>query len=134
MFEVITIKRKTNYINTSFEVRLKMERNKLISKYIYKVILIILSIKILFDINNQSQNQTPVDFILKDPLESCYLSVHNFVSFNTTLDLLTNDSKSMFQLNQNLNNQNFKTYISSYTKPFLLELVQNSTDNCLCCP
>ena len=73
----------------------------------------------------------PIDFEIKHNLEECYLTIHNFISFNSTLiENVQNESK-MKHFNNN-NTQNFKTYIYSYTKPFLIELIQNRTDNCLC--
>ena len=62
--------------------------------------------------------RSPIDYELK-VLDQCYLTVHNFISFKS--DAFLNST------------QNFKTYIYSYTKPYLLELVQNSTKDCLCC-
>jgi hypothetical protein len=72
--------------------------------------------------------KNPIDYQIKD-IDDCYLTVHNFVSMNSTIEEISanisHDIKNKF---------NFKTYIYSYTKPFLLELIQNSTKDCLCCP
>ena len=69
---------------------------------------------------NKCQNELPIDYILKQDLDKCYLKIHNFVSIDS-------------QAKDNSTQKNFKTYIYSYTKPYLIELVQNSTENCLCC-
>jgi hypothetical protein len=75
------------------------------------------------------QEKYPIDYQIKD-INDCYLTVHNFVSVNSTIEqtqstIISKDVKNKF---------NFKTYIYSYTKPYLLELIQNSTKDCLCCP
>ena len=70
--------------------------------------------------------RSPIDYELK-VLDQCYLTVHNFISFKSDAFL---NSRDFFKYNTT---QNFKTYIYSYTKPYLLELVQNSTKDCLCC-
>lgn len=95
-----------------------MENRKLI---ITILISIILNISLLIINISENKCQYPIDYIIKDNLDQCYLSVHNIISINTSLK------------NNNLNNNYFHTYISSFTKPFLLELVQNSTQDCLCC-
>ncbi len=46
-------------------------------------------------------------------LNECYLVVHTLISNNY---------------------KNVSTYINSYTKPFLIELVNNATQDCICCP
>src|SRR5882757_1685845 len=111
-----------------------MDRILLIKIFIY-IILMSLMIKVDFDINdlrNYCKIHQPIDYILKEELDKCYLTVHNFVSLNSTIEVIQ----------QNVSNINFKnysqseifhTYISSFSKPFLLELVQNSTQDCLCC-
>ena len=68
----------------------------------------------------------PIDYEMKG-LNECYLTVHNFISLNSTSVLSDQNDSTM------LNNQTFRTYIYSYTRPFMLELVQNSTESCLCC-
>jgi hypothetical protein len=46
-------------------------------------------------------------------LNECYLVVHTLISDNY---------------------KNVTTYINSYTKPFMIELVNNATQDCICCP
>ena len=46
-------------------------------------------------------------------LNECYLVIHTLIS----------DSY-----------KNVNTYINSYTKPFMIELVNNATQDCICCP
>jgi hypothetical protein len=78
---------------------------------------------------NQDTKEHPIDYQIKD-LKECYLTIHNFVSINTTIK----DQSSKNESNVIKNKFNFKTYIYSYTKPYLIELIQNSTKDCLCCP
>ena len=86
--------------------------------------MIILSILTNYSVKLKFDNElNPIDSEIKANLEECYLTVHNFVSI-----------KQISQNGTELKNQhNFKTYLYSYTKPYLLELVQNSTEVCLCC-
>ena len=65
----------------------------------------------------------PTEFENKPNFDDCYLTIHNFVSVNQTWE----------KRNDSSNKHIIKTYIYSYTKPYLLELVQNSTESCLCC-
>ena len=51
-------------------------------------------------------------------IDNCYLSIQNFVTMRHNT---SNDNK--FEL---------KTYISSFTKPYLIELLQHQTKDCLC--
>jgi len=74
-------------------------------------------------------NKNPLDYELK-AMDECYLTIHNFVSFNTTAHVNRFSSTDPIVWK---NNQSFKTYIYSYTKPFMIELVQNATKDCLCC-
>jgi hypothetical protein len=46
-------------------------------------------------------------------LNECYLVLHTLISDNY---------------------KNVSTYINSYTKPFMIELVNNATQDCICCP
>ena len=72
----------------------------------------------------------------KDPMdcqlsiEKCFLEVHNFIQLNSTAMIGENVSSKAVNL---VTDKSFKTYISSYTKPYLIELIQNSTKNCICC-
>ena len=72
-------------------------------------------------------NRNQLDQDIK--IEECFLTVHNFINFNS--NVLSRNNKSFDNILKN--DQNFKTYVYSYTKPFLIELVQNATKNCLCC-
>ena len=84
---------------------------------VMQFILIFNSVNINIELN--SNEKQPIDYQIKD-IDECYLTVHNFVSMKSR------------QKNKSKNNIEFKTYIYSYTKPYLLELVQNSTHDCLC--
>ena len=66
-----------------------------------------------------SKEKQPIDYEIKN-IDDCYLTIHNFVTLKTKF------------WNQSKEDMEFKTYIYSYTKPYLLELVQNSTHDCLC--
>ena len=57
----------------------------------------------------------PTDFELKN-LDECYITLQNLIKFD-----VTNETKS-----------DVKTYIYSATKPFLIELLQNATNDCVC--
>ena len=46
-------------------------------------------------------------------LNECYLVLHTLISDNY---------------------KNVSSYINSYTKPFMIELVNNATQDCICCP
>ena len=55
-------------------------------------------------------------------LDKCYLTIHNFVSIHQKNGIkYSNDSID------------FKTFIYSYTRPYLLELINNTTNDCICC-
>src|SRR5882757_8210101 len=104
----------------------------LIMKIFINIILFSLIINVVIDLNslrNYCINHQPIDYIVKEELDKCYLSVHNFISLNSTLV----QQKNASTLNFNNNSQIFHTYISSFSKPYLLELVHNSTEDCLCC-
>ena len=89
----------------------------------------------LSEIEKYCKTHRAIDFELTEQLEKCYLTVHNFVSFNSTIEINphSNSSETNIQLNKSLQNQNFHTYISAYNKPYLIELIQHSKNNCLCC-
>jgi hypothetical protein len=91
------------------------------------IILILLNKSISINFNDEFK-KLPMDYQIKD-IKECYLTVHNFVSINSTIQ----DQISIKNSTDIVNKFDFKTYIYSYTKPFLLELVQNSTNDCLCC-
>ena len=97
-----------------------------IFKFILILLVVTLQLILLFNSVNVkieviSKNEKfPLDYELKD-IDKCYLSVTNFVSLKSKY---WNYSKDDIE---------FKSYINGYTKPYLLELVQNSTHDCLCC-
>ena len=106
------------------------KKGNIISLILYFILicLIIILLSILYISYNKTiifnieyGTRQPVDYIIKD-LENCYLTIHNFVSFNSTLN------------NQNKmeTSQNFKTYIYSYSRPYLIELIQNTSRDCFC--
>ena len=103
-----------------------------------KINILILINLIIFDlisiisiINNNKicENEKPIDYILKNDMNECYLTIHNLISMKTTINEKNQNSKKY----NITNNQEFKTYIYSFSKPYLLELIQNSTEDCLCC-
>jgi|SRR5882757_1110139 len=103
-----------------------------IMKIFINIVLLSILIKVVIDLNglrNYCMSHQPIDYVLKEEFDKCYLTVHNFISLNSTLVQHKNDSN----INFNNYSQKFYTYISSFTKPFLLELVHNSTEDCLCC-
>lgn len=90
------------------------------------IFLIIITILINSKLNNNSCENKSVDYQMKDIFDNCYLTIHNFVSINTSV--VKNDLNNIIQ-----NKHSFKTYLYGYTKPYLIELVQNNTKDCLCC-
>ncbi|SRR5260370_37015765 len=91
--------------------------NKALNIIVIIIILInyILLISIIIKINSNIIRE-PIDYVIKD-IEECYLTIHNLINVQDI----------------NSDNVKFKTFIYSYTKPYLIELVQNSTHDCLCC-
>ena len=81
----------------------------------FSIILLICLKKIEFNIIDDRTK--PIDFELK-PFDECFLTIHNFISINSS----------------NQTGSSLKTYIYTATKPFLLEILNNSTNDCLCCP
>ena len=57
-------------------------------------------------------------------LKNCFISIENFV---TVRKIPNNTTCEKYDFDM-------KTYASSYSSPFLIELIQNSQKNCLCCP
>lgn len=53
-------------------------------------------------------------------LGKCFLSIENFVTVRKT-----NGTHNEFDM---------KTFASSFSSPYLIELIQNSHKDCLCCP
>jgi hypothetical protein len=101
---------------------------------IYISIIILMLIKDLIIFNKSSINlnfdstKHPIDYQLKY-INDCYLTIHNFVSINSTI----RNQPTIENSNDIKNDFDFKTYIYSYTKPYLIEMIQNSTKDCLCC-
>ena len=60
----------------------------------------------------------------RNDLKNCFLTIENFITVRQNY----NNSENF------LNKFEMKTYASSYTSPFLIELIQNSNRDCLCCP
>ena len=54
-------------------------------------------------------------------IDKCYLSIQNFVTMRHFCHNVSKDEQ--FDL---------KTYISSYSKPYLIQLLQQETKDCLC--
>ncbi len=109
----------------------------------YNFIIILFSILIIFvilyvinksvDIQVQiGEIKYPIDFEAKYKLDECYLTVHNFISINfSSIEKNTNESGENYHT---FKKEYFKTYITSFTKPYLIELMQNTSKDCLCCP
>ena len=100
---------------------------KVVLYFTYLAFIIGTTIKLNQNINQiiDGCRQNPVDYQLI-PIEQCYLTVHNFIRFES-MALFNNQSEISFK-----NNQSLKTYIYSYTKPYLIELIQNNSKDCLC--
>ena len=99
---------ETNNIEAS---KLKFYIGGLVSIFIISVIFFTTN-KIKIECDSK-----PVDYEMKD-IDECYLTVHNFIRIS--------EEKNFS------NDFNFKTYVYSYTKPYLIELIQNNTNDCLC--
>src|SRR5215469_14142855 len=54
------------------------------------------------------------------PSDDCYLSIHNFVSV-----------KKYSKTNKTVNVESF---IHRFSKPFVLQIIKNAENDCLCCP
>ena len=108
------------------------ERSKLVKlglSGIYLWVLLILVLKISYDIDQMNFRNGSLNCEIEKQ-EECFITIHNFVKFNSTA--IIEKSPGVNDVHWNTN-QNFKTYIYSYTRPFLIELIQNSTQDCLCC-
>ena len=77
--------------------------------------------------------QQPIDYILKEGLENSYLTLHNIISINNSLDFSKINNSNYVNIKNDKPINTFHTYITSYSKPFLLELIHNSTQDCVCC-
>ncbi len=106
---------------------MSQERNDQKFKFLLMINILLIKLFIIFLIINNYKKceiiEKPIDYELKNIIDNCYLTIHNLISINTTIGNENNISS----------NEKFKSYIYSYTKPYLLELIQNSTDDCLCC-
>ena len=90
---------------------------------LFSIILIINNLKKCYKIEKQ------IDCEVKNIIDNCYLTIHNLISINTTIENMNPNG-----IGKNISTkEKFKSYIYSYSKPYLLELIQNSTDDCLCC-
>ena len=108
------------------------ERSKLVKlglSGIYLWVLLILVLKISYDIDQMNFQNGSLNCEIEKQ-EECFITIHNFVKFNSTA--IIEKSPGVNDVHWKTN-QNFKTYIYSYTRPFLIELIQNSTQDCLCC-
>src|SRR6266481_2266153 len=76
--------------------------------------------KIEIKLDCDSTDRSAIDFEMK-ALDNCYLTLHNLISIKT----FNNSSNP---------ETNVKTFIYSVSKPFIIELLNNFTDDCLCCP
>lgn len=94
-------------------------------KFISKIILILLfAIYIYFLVNEfiskeNLNTKSKVDYDFK-VLDDCYLKLDTLISINFT-NVSNYDSK-------------INSYIYSSTKPFMIELLQNASNDCICCP
>ena len=92
-------------------------------------VLLLLVLKISYDIDQMTFQNGSLNCEIEKQ-DECFITIHNFVKFNSTA--IIEKSPGVNDVHWNTN-QNFKTYIYSYTRPFLIELIQNSTQDCLCC-
>ena len=96
-------------------------KNILKVNYIKSCLLIIYLLVLLYEITYIYF----VNYTNSIGLKNCFLSIENFV---TVRQLSSNMS------NCKTNNFDMKTYASSYSSPYLIELIHNSQRDCLCCP
>ena len=99
-----------------------------IIKLLLCIIMNIILCLIFLKVENNCNDIKPVDYILKEDLDKCYISIHNFVSLNISLNLVAFSNKTnRFDIKfiNGSEKQQFNSYISSYTKPHLMELIQN---------
>ena len=61
----------------------------------------------------------------------CFISIHNFVTVKK-LRKSNNYNSTTTRLREY--DFDLKTFISSYSKPYMIELLQQSTKDCICCP
>ena len=58
-------------------------------------------------------------------LKNCFISIENFVTVRQKSTNFTNCKRNEFDM---------KTFASTYSSPYLIELIHNSQKDCLCCP
>ena len=70
----------------------------------------------------------PIDYEMKN-IDDCYLTIHNLIStkFSIILNKLNSTDKNNLYENQTIN-----SYIYKYSKPYLIEMINNSSNNILC--
>lgn len=60
-------------------------------------------------------------------LDNCYLAIHNFVTLRqnfTGQNCLVTKPQNEFEL---------KTYLMTYSSPYIIERLNHFSDDCLCC-
>jgi len=77
--------------------------------------------------------QQPIDYVLKEGFENSYLTIHNIISINNSLEFSKINNSNYINIKYVKPMNNFHTYITSYSKPFLIEMIHNSTRDCMCC-
>jgi hypothetical protein len=89
---------------------------------ILNITIIILCIFKRIEINftNAVNERQLIDCEIKE-LENCFITLHNFISLKN------------YENNSIKPEASVKTYIYSVSKPFLLEILNNATEDCLCC-
>ena len=106
-----------------------MDLNKIIVILNVYIVIIITYIW-LQKIHNGTHSKGPIDYIIKDEIDDCYLSVHNFISIEPIVQYNKSQKSIFWKFNKS--SENIHTYISTYTKPYLLQLIKNSSKDCIC--
>ena len=96
-------------------------KNIVTVNYIKSCLLIIYCLVILYEISYIYF----VNYTNSIDLKNCFLSIENFVTVRQFSSNITNCKMNDFDM---------KTYASSYSSPYLIELIHNSQRDCLCCP
>lgn len=98
----------------------------LISKNFYNCLILISLTCLLIEMTLIYLNivNTTTTTSTNNDLKKCFLSIENFI----TVRQKYNNSQKF------INEFEMKSYASSYTSPYLIELIQNSKRDCLCCP
>lgn len=99
-------------INNTFKIKYNI---------IYILILTIITQMIFFIIYYKlnCSEICPIDYEIKN-IDDCYLTIHNLISTN------------LFDKNNKYKNQTINTYIYKYSKPYLIQMINNSSNNILC--